>query len=136
MKPKSILHPLNKLVGFGSRYLGTESTAFSSPTINILRKPPGWAGGVGWSPRDSFEVSVWPIGPTHRYFLHLDSIGTFGDGESGCDKLACHSLSHICHTLVTARFSIPSNSDRVQVQEISMGGSDGTPRHRKPSIEA
>ena len=41
-----------------------------------------------------------------------------------------------CHTLVTARFSILNNSDRVQMQEISMGGSGGSPRHRNPAVEA
>jgi len=41
-----------------------------------------------------------------------------------------------CHTLVTARFSILNNSDRVQMQEISMGGSGGRPRHLKPSVDA
>ena len=53
-----------------------------------------------------------------------------------CDKCVTKSLSHICHTLVTARFSIPKSSDRVQRQDISMGGSAGPPRHRKPSAEA
>ena len=53
-----------------------------------------------------------------------------------CDKCVTKSLSHICHTLVTARFPIPKSSDRVQRQDISMGGSAGPPRHRKPSAEA
>ena len=51
-----------------------------------------------------FAVSGWPTGHTHRYFLPLDSIGTFRDGESGCDKCVTKvwqifvtHLSHMCH---------------------------------------
>ena len=50
-----------------------------------------------------FAVSGWPTGHTHRYFLPLDSIGTFRDGESGCDKCVTKvwqifvtHLSHMC----------------------------------------
>ena len=52
-------------------------------------------------------MSGWPSGPTHRYVLPLDSIGTFRDGESGCDKCVTNFLSHICHTLVTSDFVHP-----------------------------
>ena len=37
---------------------------------------------------------------------------------------------------ITSRYSIPRNSDRVKMQEISMGDSSGPPRHPKPSVDA
>ena len=48
-----------------------------------------------------FAVSGWPTGHTHRYFLPLDSIGTFRDGESGCDKCVTNVWQTFCHTFVT-----------------------------------
>ena len=46
-------------------------------------------------------MSGWPSGPTHRYVLPLDSIGTFRDGESGCDKCVTNVCQTFCHTFVT-----------------------------------
>ena len=46
-------------------------------------------------------MSGWPTGPTHRYFLHLDSIRIIHGGESGCDKCVTNVWQAACHTLVT-----------------------------------
>ena len=48
-----------------------------------------------------FAVSGWPSGPTHRYVLPLDLIGTYRDGESGCDKCVTNVCQTFCHTFVT-----------------------------------
>ena len=67
-----------------------------------------------WAQKDKpsfyswIAVSGWPTGPTHRYFLHLDSIRIIQDGESGCDKCVTSCLSHNCHTIVTSVFVHPA----------------------------
>ena len=131
--------PLNVLFGYGSGYFEIEYHCIFVSDHQNPTEPSRWAGGVDWSPRDGAEFSAWSIGPTNRYFLHPDSIGSFRDGESGCDKCVTKLLvthwSHICHTLVTLRFFIRIVLIESRCKKYRCG-SDGTPRHCKPSVEA
>jgi len=111
--------------------LRSNTTAFSSPTTKFYG-----AVQMSWRSRLATQRRCWVLCMVYRTHQSIFLASGLDRKFSGwriwlwqmCDQTFGHTLvthlSHTCHTQILH----PNSPDRVQMQEISMGGSDGTPR--------